>query len=120
MKERKLKRIAVILGVLIALLALAIPVFADVATTSADTVVSEAQEDGSIGLKAIACAIAISIAAAAGAIAMAIATKGAADAMARQPEKSGEIRTFGMLGFVFIETAIIYALLVVILIMFVL
>lgn len=119
MKERKLKRIAVILGVLIVMLALSIPVFAEV-TSSADTAVVSEAADGSIGLKAIACGIAISIASAGGAIGMGIATKGAADGMARQPEKSGEIRTFGMLGFVFIETAIIYALLVVILIMFVL
>lgn len=119
MKERKLKRLAVILGVLILVLALAIPVFAEVSSNETTEVVS-VEEDSTIGLKAIACAIAISIAAGAGAIGMGIATKGAADGMARQPEKSGEIRTFGMLGFVFIETAIIYALLVVILIMFVL
>lgn len=118
MKERRLKRIAVILGVLIALLALAIPVFAEV-TASNEAVTAEAQDSG-VGLKAIACGIAIAFAAAGGAIGMGIATKGTTDGMARQPEKAGEIRTFGMLGFVFIETAIIYALLVVILIMFVL
>lgn len=38
----------------------------------------------------------------------------------RQPEAEGKIRTTLMLGLVFIETAIIYALLVVILIIFVL
>ena len=40
--------------------------------------------------------------------------------IARQPEAEGKIRTTLMLGLVFIETAIIYALLVVILIIFVL
>ena len=40
--------------------------------------------------------------------------------IARQPEAESKIRTTLMLGLVFIETAIIYALLVVILIIFVL
>ena len=42
------------------------------------------------------------------------------EGIARQPEAEGKIRTTLMLGLVFIETAIIYALLVVILIIFVL
>ena len=44
----------------------------------------------------------------------------AAESIGRQPEAEGKIRTTLMLGLVFIETAIIYALLVVILIIFVL
>ena len=44
----------------------------------------------------------------------------ATESIARQPEADGKIRTTLMLGLVFIETAIIYALLVVILIIFVL
>ena len=44
----------------------------------------------------------------------------AVEGIARQPEAEGKIRTTLMLGLVFIETAIIYALLVVILIIFVL
>ena len=43
-----------------------------------------------------------------------------AEGISRQPEAEGKIRTTLMLGLVFIETAIIYALLVVILIIFVL
>ena len=43
-----------------------------------------------------------------------------AEGIARQPEAEGKIRTTMMLGLVFLETAIIYALLVVILIIFVL
>ena len=46
------------------------------------------------------------------------ATGKAVDAIARQPEAESKIRTTLMLGLVFIETAIIYALLVVILILF--
>ena len=49
-----------------------------------------------------------------------IATSKATEAVARQPEAESKIRTTLMLGLVFIETAIIYALLVVILIIFVL
>ena len=43
-----------------------------------------------------------------------------AEGISRQPEAEGKIRTTLMLGLVFIETAIIYALLAVILIIFVL
>jgi len=54
------------------------------------------------------------------ALGMGIATGKAAESIGRQPEAEGKIRTTLMLGLVFIETAIIYALLVVILIIFVL
>ena len=42
------------------------------------------------------------------------------EAMARQPEATSQIRTTMMMGLVFIETVIIYALIVAILIIFVL
>ena len=64
--------------------------------------------------------IATAGAAAGGAIAMGLAIGKAAEGIARQPEAQGNIRTVLMLGLVFIETAIIYALLAVILIIFVL
>lgn len=70
--------------------------------------------------KAIACGIAIGLAAAGGAIAMGIAVGKATGSISRQPEAAGNIRSTLMLGLVFIETAIIYALLVVILVIFVL
>lgn len=76
--------------------------------------------DNSISMKAVAAGIAVGIAAAAGAVSMGWATSKAADSISRQPEADGKIRTALMLGLVFIETAIIYALLVVILIIFVL
>lgn len=120
MKKKNLKRLAVILGVLIVLMIIAIPVFADTLGNTSDAITSEVQADNSIGFKAIAAAIAITIPAGAGAISMGLATKGSAEGIARQPEAAGEIRTQTMLGFVFIETAIIYALLAVILIIFVL
>lgn len=82
-----------------------------------------AQVDGEslvLSKKAIAAAIAIAVAAAAGAIGMAIAISKSTESIARQPEAEGKIRTTLMLGLVFIETAIIYALIVAILIIFVL
>ena len=72
---------------------------------------SDAAADASISGKAIAAAIVVGLAAAGGAIAMGIP---------RQPEAEGKIRTTLMLGLVFVETAIIYALIVAILIIFVL
>ena len=68
----------------------------------------------------LALGIAIGLAAAGGAVAMGVAVSKSAEGIARQPEAEGKIRTTLMLGLVFIETAIIYALLVVILIIFVL
>ena len=48
------------------------------------------------------------------------ATAKSSEAIARQPEAEGKIRTTMMLGLVFLETVVIYALLTVILIIFVL
>lgn len=79
-----------------------------------------AQEDGFTGDKAMAAAVAIGLAAAAGAIGMGIAIAKSAEGISRQPEAEGKIRTNLMLGLVFVETAIIYALIVAILIIFVL
>lgn len=81
---------------------------------------SQQQEDKTTQAKSYAAAIAIGLAAAAGAIGMAIAIAKSNESIARQPEAEGKIRSNMMLGLVFIETAIIYALLVVILIIFVL
>ena len=73
-----------------------------------------------VGLIPLFAGIAIGLAAAGGAVAMGVAVGKSAEGIARQPEAEGKIRTTLMLGLVFIETAIIYALLVVILIIFVL
>ena len=102
-------------------LAFALPAFAegpDGQDTSASASASAVQID-SAG-KSIGSGIAIGIAAAGGAIGMGIAVAKAADGISRQPEAESKIRTTLMLGLVFIETAIIYALLVVILLIFVL
>ena len=74
----------------------------------------------STGIIAIAAALAIAISTIGPGIGQGLASSKAMEAIARQPEAESKIRTTLMLGLVFIETAIIYALLVVILIIFVL
>ena len=118
------KRTITILGIIAALLALCMAVLA--ITTHAEEAVAAAGEaavsaaDSLKSTKAIAAAGVMGIAAAAGAIAMALSIMKSVDGIARQPEAEGKIRTAMMLGLVFIETAIIYALIVAILIVFVL
>ena len=122
-----MKRIRMISIALLALLLtalLSVPVYAADAEADAQTAAAEVQtagtEAGSTGLKAIAVGVAIGLAAAGGAVGMGIVGGKAADGISRQPEMEGKIRTTLMLDLVFIETAIIYALLVVILVIFVL
>ena len=69
--------------------------------------------------KAIGAAIVVGLAALGGAIGMGIAIGKSNEGVSRQPEAAGEIRTVMMLGLVFIETVVIYALIVAILIVFV-
>lgn len=70
--------------------------------------------------KAMSAGIAIAVVAAVGALSMGLAIMKSVDGISRQPEASDNIRTSLMLGLVFVETAIIYALIVAILIIFVL
>lgn len=91
--------------------------------TSQITTVDENENesiDNTKGTKALAAAIVVGIASAMGAIAMGIAIAKSAESIARQPEAAGKINSAMMLGLVFIETLIIYALIVAILIIFVL
>lgn len=105
---------------------IAMPVFAAGETeAAADTTVSteaitEETEDNTLGDKAWAAAIVVGIAAAAGAVGMGWAIAKSVEGISRQPEAEGKIRTTLMLGLVFVETAIIYALVIAILIIFVL
>ena len=89
------------------------------ADENADTTADESKDDAK-GSKAIAAAIAVGLAAAAGALAMGISIAKSNEAIARQPEAASQIKSGLMLGLVFIETAIIYALIVAILVIFVL
>lgn len=81
---------------------------------------TEEKTENVTGTKAIAAAIVVGVAAAVGAGCMAVAIASSTGAMARQPEAAGKINSAMLLGLVFIETAIIYALIVAILIIFVL
>ncbi|MCI8524536.1 MAG: ATP synthase F0 subunit C [Oscillospiraceae bacterium] len=116
MNRRFFKKLFVLALAVVLVLALAAPVLAAGDTAGG----AETAEGSVIGSKAIAAGIAVGIAAAGGAVAMGLATAKSTESIARQPEAEGKIRTTLMLGLVFIETAIIYALLVVILIIFVL
>ena len=114
-----MKKLLTLTGVLLLLLALAAPAYA-AAPEEGQSAAQEETADNATGLKAIAAGLAVGIAAAGGAVGMGLATAKSTESIARQPEAEGKVRTTLMLGLVFIETAIIYALLVVILIIFVL
>ncbi|MBD5482957.1 MAG: ATP synthase F0 subunit C [Lachnospiraceae bacterium] len=117
------KKISVVIMMVMMLTAFSVPVLA--AETSAhvseETTVEIAEEtENSTSSKAWAAAICVGMAAAAGAIGMGWAISKSSEGISRQPEAEAKIRTSLMLGLVFIETAIIYALIVAILIIFVL
>lgn len=84
------------------------------------TKVEETKVDLSISAKAIASSIAIGLGALGAAIGMGLAISKAVDGISRQPEAEAKIRTTLMLGLVFVETVVIYALIVAILVIFVL
>ena len=86
-------------------------------TAQAET---ETAPESATGSKAVAAGICVGLAAAAGAVGMGIAIGKSCEGISRQPEATGQIRTSLMLGLVFIETAIIYSLIIAILIIFVL
>ena len=122
---KKMNLILMSILVLSMLLAFAVPAFAEAAPasdgTSVQTEEAVAEEtDNSSSSKAWATGIAVGIAAAVGAISMGIAVSKSSESIARQPEAAGKINSAMMMGLVFIETAIIYALIVAILIIFVL
>lgn len=86
----------------------------------ANEVQEEVADASAIPAKAIAAAIAIGLAALGGAIGMGMIASKSAEGVARQPEAQSKIQSVMMLALVFVETAIIYALVVAILIIFVL
>ena len=131
---KKLKSLSVVLAAVIILLtgltfagaikakaaAPEAPVVVMAGEDAAASAVAAAAGDSATGSKAIAAAIAIGLAALSGAMAMGIAIAKSNEGVARQPEAAGKIQTQLMLGLVFIETVVIYALIVAILIVFVL
>ena len=139
-KTKMLKAIVIALAVVIAGTAAAIPLIASASQESTEEVqetvpsdieelseedvqlriVAAESEANTKSSKSLAAAIVVGISAAAGALGMAFAIAKSVEGTARQPEASGKIQTMLMLCLVFIETAIIYALIVAILIIFVL
>lgn len=105
-----IKRILAAALIILTVCALGMTVFAE----------GETAEASSTSSKAIAAAACVGLAAAVGAISMGFAISKSAEGISRQPEAADKIRSGLMLGLVFIETAIIYALIVAILVIFVL
>ena len=93
----------------------------DAEDAAAVEIISEADNETKIlSSKAWAATVLIGIACVAGALGMAWSIMKTTNNIAKQPEASGNLRTTMMLGLVFIETIVIYALIVAILIIFVL
>jgi len=127
--KKSVKRLAAFLMVLLMMTATVLPVLADEETTTAAATETTAESEDVAQInadaktttgKAYAAAAVIIIASGVGAFAMSMVIGKSADGIARQPEAGGNIQSTMMLGLVFIETAIIYALIVAILIVFVL
>ena len=121
-----MKKLVILFAFILALvtvLAASVPVFADDAAP-AEAAQEQTDEEESASdptsSKAFAAAALVAIVAAAGAIGMSIAISKSVSSMARQPEAASRINSAMMLGLVFIETAVIYALIVAILVIFVL
>ena len=94
---------------------------ADAVEVPAENAESTASDESKVTIsKAMAAAIAVCVVGTAGAIAMGMAISKSTESMARQPEAASKINSAMMLGLVFIETVIIYALIVAILVIFVL
>ena len=102
------------------LLCLGVTVSAADSEPAVQTEEEAAEAPDEVSTKALAAALCVGLAAAAGAVGMAIAVGKSTESMARQPEAADRINSSMMLGLVFIETAIIYALIVAILVIFVL
>ena len=121
-----MKRVWTILTVLTMLLCLlAVPAYAadgaDAVPQTVAEVSGDANDENTVKTqKAWTAAILIGVACLGGALGMAHAITKATSHIAEQPEAAGQIRTSMMMGLVFIETVIIYALIVAILIIFVL
>ena len=92
----------------------------DTATQPAETDSPATSQTAVKTAKAWSAGIAIGVVCAVGALSMGFVVMKTVSGIARQPEAAESIRSGMMLGLVFIETAIIYALIVAILIVFVL
>ena len=123
MKTKKILFSIVLAALVVALSVVTVFATGDVAPAREPEAQAQGQQSSAVdstGSKAWAAALAVGLAAAGGALGMGMAISKSAEGISRQPEAEGRIRTAMMLGLVFIETAIIYALIVAILIIFVL
>lgn len=89
----------------VTLLLFAFPVFASAAEEGGEAA-------GGFGLNALAAAFAIGVAAFGGALGQAKAIASACEGMARNPGAAGPIRIALLLGLAFIESLVIYALVI--------
>ncbi len=115
------KTVSIISLILMCLVALGI-VFSPIKASAAGegmAIEAESNTNDVTITKSLAVALVVGVTASAGAIGMAIAIFKSVEGAARQPEASKQIQTMMMLGLVFLETAIIYALLAAIFIIFV-
>ena len=119
-----MKKLLFVITLIVIMSLVATTAFASAAEQGAETeteqVTVETATDMTKSHKAYAAGICVALAAFAGALGMALAICKSNESIARQPEAEGSIKSNMMLGLVFIETAIIYALIVAILIIFVL
>ena len=113
-----IKKLTAIVLLILMVGALAVPALAADAPEAEAAAVEET--DSATSSKAFAAALCVGLAAVAGAIAMGWAVSRSVEGISRQPEAEGKIRTSLMLGLVLIETLVIYALIVAILVIFVL
>ena len=123
MKRRKLITIFMTAILMLTFIsAMTVSAFAsDAVEVPAENAESTASDESKVTIsKAMAAAIAVGVVGTAGAIAMGMAISKSTESMARQPEAASKINSAMMLGLVFIETVIIYALIVAILVIFVL
>lgn len=93
------------------LLTIALSMTAFLGTASA-ALAAEPLNPDSLGLTCLAAALGIGIAAFGCGIGMGVALKGATEGVARNPEVSGKITGTMILGFAFIESLAIYALVI--------
>ena len=115
-----MKRLFTILALLALLCVASVPAMA-ADSEPAEVTAEETDNENAVKIrKAWTSAGLIAVACLGGALGMARAISKATSNIAEQPEAAGQIRTAMMMGLVFIETVIIYALIVAILIIFVL
>ena len=115
-----MKRLFTILALLALLCVASVPAMA-ADSEPAEVTAEETDNENAVKIrKAWTSAGLIAVACLGGALGMARAISKTTSNIAEQPEAAGQIRTSMMMGLVFIETVIIYALIVAILIIFVL